>query len=281
MGSVSFEIPSPHGKPLRGDCLEPEGSGPWPVVVVCHGFKGFKNWGFFPELGQRLAQAGFATVLFNFSGAGVGPDLLTFTDFEAFARDTISQQIDDLGGILDALHARRLGSGRLDLQRLAVVGHSRGGAVAILRAREDSRLAAVVSWAGVSTLWRYSARELEEWKRKGSMEFLNMRTMQRMRIDSGYVADLEAHRERFDLVAAVRQLEIPLLLVHGSEDLSVPAQEARELQAAAGGRAELHQVPSTGHTFGVVHPWEGSTPAFDEATRTTIGWLRQRLQADR
>ena len=280
MGSVPFEIPNGHARPLRGDCLEPEAGGPWPVVVVCHGFKGFKNWGFFPELGQRLAQAGFATVLFNFSGAGVGPDLLTFTDFEAFAGDTISQQIDDLGSILDALHAYSIGSRRLDLRRLAVVGHSRGGAVAILRAHEDRRLRAVVSWAGVSTLWRYSERELEEWKCKGSMEFLNMRTMQRMRIDSGYVADLEAHRERFDLVAAARRLEIPLLLVHGSEDLSVPEKEARELQAAAGGRAELHRVQGAGHTFGVVHPWEGSTPAFDEASQVTIEWLRAQFRGD-
>ncbi len=278
MGSVPFEILNAEARTLRGDLHLPETGDTFPAVIVCHGFKGFKDWGFFPELGQRLTRAGFASVLFNFSGAGVGPDLLTFTDFTAFAEDTISRQVADLGCIVDALHAGMVGDGRLDVQRLAVVGHSRGGAVAILRAREDRRLVAVASWAGVSRLWRYSAREVQEWRDKGAMEFLNMRTMQRMRIGSGYLDDLEANRARFDLVAAVQALAVPLLLVHGNEDLSVPEDEARELHAAAAGRADLHVIGAAGHTFGVVHPWAGSTPAFDEATRVTIDWLHARFR---
>ena len=278
MGSVPFEILNVHGKVLRGDCVTPDASTPCPVVVVCHGFKGFKNWGFFPELGGRLAAAGFAAVLFNFSGAGVGADLLEFTELDAFAGDTISAQLDDLGCVLDAVHGQVFGAGRLDVGRLAVLGHSRGGAVALLRARADHRIHAVASWSGIASLWRYSAREVAEWRRQGFMEFLNTRTGQRMRIDAGYLADLEANRQRFDVQAAVQALDRPILLVHGSEDLAVPEHEARELHAASGGRATLHPIRATGHTFGVVHPWAGSTPAFDEATRVTIDWLRTRLQ---
>ena len=32
---------------------------PRPAVVVLHGFKGFKDWGMFPPLADRLARAGF------------------------------------------------------------------------------------------------------------------------------------------------------------------------------------------------------------------------------
>jgi len=42
-----------------------------PAVVVVHGFKGFKDWGMFPRLAERLAQAGFSAVSFNMSGSGV------------------------------------------------------------------------------------------------------------------------------------------------------------------------------------------------------------------
>ena len=277
MGSVPFELLDPHGKVLRGDFIAPAGDGPWPVVVVCHGFKGFKNWGFFPEMGRRLGAAGFATVLFNFTGSGVGADLLEFTAMDAFAADTVSAQLDDLGRVLDAVQSHTIGAGRLDCDRLAVLGHSRGGAVAILRARTDRRIGAVVSWSGISTFWRYSEREIAAWKSSGFMEFLNTRTGQQMRIGVDFLEDLEAHRESYGVLDAVQELEAPLLLVHGSEDLSVPEREARELHMASGGLAMLHIIRATGHTFGVVHPWAGSTPAFDEATQVTIDWLRARL----
>ena len=273
-----FELPNTHGAPLRGDVFEPEtGLGPFPVVVVCHGFKGFKNWGFFPELGRRLAAAGFVAVTFNFSGSGIGADLENFTELDRFASDTLSKQIADLGNILDALTARRIGSERGDLHRLAVLGHSRGGAVAIVRAREDARVRAVVTWAGVSSVWRYTQRELAEWRRRGSLDFLNTRTQQLMRIDSTLLDDLEANRDRFDIPHAVAALDVPLLVIHGEQDVSVPVREAETLAAAAPGRCTLRIIPATGHTFDAVHPWAGSAPGLDAAIAATIEWLQGHL----
>jgi len=276
----AFELANLRAEPLRGDLFEPDaGPSPHAVVVVCHGFKGFKNWGFFPELGRRLAGAGFVTVLFNFSGSGIGPDLENFTELDRFADDTTSKQIEDLGCILDALAAGRLGSAPTDRSRIAVLGHSRGGAVALLRACADRRVRAVVTWAGVATLWRYSERELAEWRRRGFMEFLNTRTQQMMRLRSTLIDDLEANRARFDLLAAVAALDVPLLVVHGEQDVSVPVAEAQALAAAAASRCTLHVIPRTGHTFDAVHPWAGSTPALDAAIATTIDWLRVELNA--
>jgi pimeloyl-ACP methyl ester carboxylesterase len=276
---VAVSLKNRDGLPLRGDVLLPDGeAAARPTVVVCHGFKGFKNWGFFPELGRRLAQGGFLAILFNFSGSGIGPDLENFTDLDCFAGDTMSRQLDDLGCILDALETGRLPDAAPDLDRMAVLGHSRGGATALLRAREDRRIRAVVTWASVSTLWRYSERELEAWKRQGFLEFLNTRTQQQMRIDYAAVADLEKNRERYDVVRAVAELRVPLLLVHGEQDLSVPVQEGRDLRAArTPGNTTLHEVKGAGHTFGAVHPWAGTTPALDEAMGVSLEWLQGHL----
>jgi alkanesulfonate monooxygenase SsuD/methylene tetrahydromethanopterin reductase-like flavin-dependent oxidoreductase (luciferase family) len=57
MRCIAFELANRRGDPLRGDLRWVEAPRPAPVVVVCHGFKGFKNWGFFPYTGERLAQA--------------------------------------------------------------------------------------------------------------------------------------------------------------------------------------------------------------------------------
>lgn len=274
MRGSSFELTNASGEPLRGDLYAPGGERRRPVVVVCHGFKGFKNWGFFPELSSRLAAGGFLTAAFDFSGSGIGADLQNFTELERFARDTTSKQVADLGCVLDALHAQRLGAGRADLQRVAVLGHSRGAAAALIRAHEDARVRAVIAWSGVSTLWRYSEAEIAAWKERGFMEFLNARTKQMMRIEYDMVEDLIVNRERFDLLRAARALSAPLLIVHGEDDESVPLREAHAIhEAAARASATLHVVPGAGHTFGAVHPWKGSTPALEDAIAATLDWL--------
>ncbi len=66
-----FTLESRRAEPIHGDVRLPEGPGPHPVVVCCHGFKGFKDWGFHPWLGATLAEAGLAAVHFNFSRNGV------------------------------------------------------------------------------------------------------------------------------------------------------------------------------------------------------------------
>ena len=64
---------------LRGDVFLPEGDSILPVVVCCHGFKGFKDWGCWPSVAIKIAEAGFAVITFNFSRNGVGSVLFKLT----------------------------------------------------------------------------------------------------------------------------------------------------------------------------------------------------------
>ena len=68
-------------------------------VLVLHGFKGFMDWGFYPELARRLVVRGLAVVRFNFSGSGVGEDLENFTETRAFFENTPSREIDDVARV--------------------------------------------------------------------------------------------------------------------------------------------------------------------------------------
>ena len=77
-----FTLASRLGDSIHGDLRLPDGSGPHPVVVCCHGFKGFKDWGFHPWLGTLLAGAGLAAVHFDFSRNGV----VNLADLSAFSR---------------------------------------------------------------------------------------------------------------------------------------------------------------------------------------------------
>src|SRR5438034_10700543 len=91
---TSFTIDSSEGLPIRGDFDVP--SEPRALVVVAHGFKGFKDWGFFPWVAEFLCKRGFVVCRFNMSRSGIGENREAFDRLDLFADDTYSIQIADL-----------------------------------------------------------------------------------------------------------------------------------------------------------------------------------------
>ena len=268
------------GQPIHLDLRLPDGPGPHPVVVVCHGFKGFKDWGFHPWLGERLAAAGLAALHFNFSRNGVRAADGDIEDLDAFRRNTLSIEREDLDTVLDAVLARRLDS-PLDPSRLGLMGHSRGGGIALLGAAERPEVKALATWAAVSHFDRIADEAtLAEWRRTGAFEVVNSRTGQTLQMGVDFLDDVLGNRARLDLLSAARRLRAPELVVHGTADETVPFAEAEELVAASGGRARLVAVNGAGHTFGAVHPFAGPTPHLGEAVAATLEHFRIALGAE-
>ena len=264
--------------PFQVDVRLPEGGGTSPVIIVCHGFKGFKNFAFFPYLSQKLCGQGFAVVTMNFSGNGIGTDPEHFTELDKFAQNTISQELDDLDAVLQGIGSGVLvgtpGAG----PRVGIMGHSRGGCTAIVKASLDPRLQCLVTWASPAALGRYSDELLRQWKEDGRSNFINARTKQDMFVNYSYLEDIQANRERYSLDLAVSQLTIPYLTVHGTQDESVPVDAARRLHSyAKTGQAELALVDGGTHTLGTKHPFAGSTPALDQAIDRTAAWFHRWL----
>ncbi len=90
------ELSSEEGLPIRIELRRPEASPPRATVIVCHGFKGFKAWGFFPHLAERLARAGYEAVTFDFSRNGIGDNPTEFSRLDLFAGNTYSHELADL-----------------------------------------------------------------------------------------------------------------------------------------------------------------------------------------
>jgi alpha-beta hydrolase superfamily lysophospholipase len=170
---ASFELPAgdpaagPRGRRVRGDALVPPDARQG--VILCHGFKGFARWGFFPHLAERLAALGLAVVSFDSSGSGVGPDRETFTELDAFAENLYARDLADLAAV--ERHARAEGWVR---DGFGLFGHSRGGGVAVLHAGgADGRAPAVgalVTWSAIASVLRWSAPDRERWRAAGQLE---------------------------------------------------------------------------------------------------------------
>jgi hypothetical protein len=54
-------------------------------------------------------------------------------------------------------------------------------------------------------------------------------------------------RNRFDVLGRVRRLNVPLLVVHGSQDRAVPVEEGRAVYAAASSPKQIYLVEGAGH----------------------------------
>jgi dienelactone hydrolase len=203
---------------------------------------------------------------------------VNFTELEKFAQNTISQELDDIDAVLDSIASGVLLGTQGDARRIGIMGHSRGGCTAIVKASLDPRLKCLVTWASPAALGRYSDELLRQWKEDGRYNFVNARTKQDMFVNYAYLEDIQANRDRYSLDLAVSQITIPYLTVHGTTDESVAVDAAHRLHSyAETGQAELALVEGGTHTFGTKHPFEGSTPTLDQAIDRTVAWFRRWL----
>src|SRR5437588_11707649 len=103
MDTLPFRLEG-HGLDLAivGDVRLPPGEGRAPVVALAHGWLGWKDWGYLPHAAETLAAAGFVAVSFSFSGSGVPAGADEIRDVEAFAANTWSREVRDLGRVVTA-----------------------------------------------------------------------------------------------------------------------------------------------------------------------------------
>ena len=248
-----------------------------PCLIFVHGFKGFKDWGFGPYIGNYFSSKGFFVLSFNFSHNGVGANLTDFDELGRFAENTFSLELDELSQLITAYFNGFFGG--TSNTRLGLLGHSRGGGISLLTAHQKTEVNAVVVWSTISTFDRYSERQKQLWKKKGVFEVMNSRTKQIMRLNVSLLDDLEINKNgRLNIEKAVSELKKPIFIVHGEQDLAVPVNEAEYLYSLADKNfCKLYIAPATGHTFDIKHPFEGTNKNFETILEKTYQFLNQNL----
>lgn len=263
-----FRLKSNEGNVLDVSAYGLENIGNAPCLILVHGFKGFKDWGFFPFTAESFAKCGYFVISFNFSHNGISGNNYNHFNIDNFAENTVSLEISELIQIINAYKNGFFGDDVYN--HIGLVGHSRGGGVAILSSLVD-KVNAYVVWASVARFDRYTERQKTEWRKQGFVEVLNSRTNQMMRMNIGLLEDIEKNKDTsLNVEKAVSNLNRPLLLIHGTEDLTVPIAEGEQIYRWSDkSMTEFEKIPACGHTFDIVHPFVGSNKKFDDVLSKT------------
>ncbi len=260
-----FDIPCKDGLSIRGERYEaPSATG---TVLVCHGFKGFAHWGFFPYLAHSLAESGLNAITFDFSGSGIGADRESFTQPEAFSCNTFARELEDLDNLLD--YARRR---KWIAAKFGIFGHSRGGGTAILfSAAQGAEVNALVTWAAISHANRWTAADALDWRKRGFREVVNSRTGETLLLGTDLLDEIDAHgMTKVNILAAAGKVRAPWLIVHGTADETVPHSEGEGLHEHSPKVSTLRLVEGANHGFGAAHPLVDPPAVLEEIVGETV-----------
>ncbi|HEX7780897.1 MAG TPA: alpha/beta fold hydrolase [Vicinamibacterales bacterium] len=256
-----------------------------------------------PILGQlagMLADAGFLVVRYDKRGVGVSGGRIESATLDDYATDVIS--------IVSWLRRRK----DVDADRIAVVGHSEGGAVAMLAADREDRIKAVGLVAAPGLTGREVTLEQQQHALTRSNEpeadkkakvALQLRIMEAATTGRGWEgvppalkrdADTAWFRSwlLFDPAAVMRKIDQPVLIVQGALDTQVPAAHADRLETLSRARknsaaAQTRKVVVSGVNHLLVPATTGEVDEYPNLPTKTVspeignaiaGWLREILK---
>jgi len=251
-------IEGSHQKPILADVYYKKNNQPKSIVIFCHGYKGFKDWGVFGKMGSFFAENNTFFVKFNFSHNGGTPEQpFDFPDLEAFGQNNFLKELDDLEDVLNWLGKHQGFKKELNFKDITLIGHSRGGGITLLKASEDSRISRLITWASVADFGaRFPKGELlETWKKEGVAYIENTRTRQLMPHYIQFYDNFIKNEKRLTIQTGAKRLTIPHLIVHGTLDTTVSKQEAENIHSW-NPKSELFLIEGADHVFNGRHPWD-------------------------
>lgn len=249
--STPFTLKNTHGLELLGDTHTPNDA-PSACVILMHGFKGYKDYGFIPVLAHDLCDAGLIVHRFNFSTSGMTNEIDTFARPDLFALDTWSRQVEDVVRVVDAVRTGDLVGGELPI---FIIGHSRGGGSALLAAGRHSdelNLAGVVTINGVDCCTRMPKDEQDALINLGYTMTQSARTKQDLRIESAWLSEQLDEPEAHDVLLQASKIACPVCVIHGDDDQAVDPSAGKEIAREC--NTDLNLLKSGNHVLNMPNP---------------------------
>lgn len=267
-----------HNKPIVTDVYYKDNKQSKPMVIFCHGFKGYKDWGAWNKMTATFVKNNFFFVKFNFShNGGTLENPIDFPDLEAFGNNNYTTELNDLQDVINWVTTNPLFSSEIEKSNITLIGHSRGGGIATIKASEDKRITNVISWNGVSDYEKRfpNKEELNTWKENRVAYIENGRTKQQMPLYYQFYEDFNKNKEKLNIKKAVKKLKASHLIIQGTKDNVVLPLEAENLHKW-NKKSELFWIKEMNHAMGCTQPWQQPTmPLFlEKAVQKSIQFIK-------
>ena len=224
-----------------------------PAVIICHGFAKTKSERKFVGLSRFLAEKDMASLRFDFSGHGESEG--------EFEKLTMQKEVGDLACAFNFLSKQK----RINGSKIAIIGHSLAGAVAVLfqaqcqKANTLILLAPALQQKELLLGW-YSKKQIALCQKEKYTD------TPRGRVGVGYLNEAMA----LDWREAVEKIAAPVLIIHGQKDDDIPLKYSRELFKAVKSDKKLEIIESADHAL-------ESHQAKRETFKHSYSWLSKHL----
>lgn len=184
-------------------------------------------------MAEILADIDFSTLLFDFAGCG---------ESEGYWFDlTLTGQINDLISVIEWCKSK-------GFEDIFLTGRSFGGSTAISCASDNNSIQAVCTWAAVAKpakLFNSLLNEKLDGPGEDKIEIID-ETGAAYLLKKNFFYDLENH-DILDHAARITPRK--LLIIHGTDDQTVPVKQACDIYEAANEPRQLFIVEGADHRF--------------------------------
>jgi len=228
------------GNRICGILSNPSSKTEKPIIVLCHGFSTGKDGHTYVRLEEILNGESISTFRFDFFGHGESEG--------KFEEITTSEAVDD---ILSAIKFLK----ECGYKKIGLVGSSFGGMASIIAASKINDVyvlalkSPVSDYTGMAVAWN-NEYEIKTWKEKGFIDVSGV-DGERRKLNYSFYDDAEKVKG----YEAAKKIKIPALIVHGSEDETVPIEQSKRT-ASLIENCRLEIIECGDHTYSKAEDFE-------------------------
>ncbi|MDE3838972.1 alpha/beta hydrolase [Bacillus methanolicus] len=249
--AATIDFPAMYEK-TNGECA-------YPLVIICHGFTSSRIGvdRLFVKTAHALTLDGFVVVRFDYEGCGESPGV--------YGNSGLDELIEQTKAVIDFGIKLK----NIDYNQVVLLGHSLGGATALLTAVEDGRVNKLILWSAV-------AHPYEDIRKiVGREKVMNLKKVSAIdHLGYSFTAKFFQSLEKYHPLIAARNFSKDVLLIHGTNDEEIPAKYSADFEQVflrrETGTCTRNEVIGANHTF-------SCGEHFQDLISKTLEWITKNV----